>query len=144
MPNILRDAGISYGSCSSCTHTVDITHVNYPLHKHNGAESACKLCRQLEELGFLFFLPGHCITTALPGEVCDLDSFAVDCGATSFSAVACRCYDSTEINSNTTSCDGVLCYGRERGRSMSPSSSLGTHTSSNKGYQKLGGIPPNF
>ena len=60
---------------------------------------------------------GHCITTAYPGEVCDLNSYAVGCDVNGLSATACRCYEpEPEPLSNTTdffestvptSCEGV-------------------------------------
>lgn len=50
---------------------------------------------------------GHCITTAYPGDVCGLDSYAVGCEQKS--AISCRCYqdDSTghgvsDLASNNT------------------------------------------
>jgi hypothetical protein len=57
---------------------------------------------------------GHCITTALPGEVCDLDSYAVECDQLGLFADACRCYDSVDINSNST-CEGVVVGGTQNG-----------------------------
>ena len=32
------------------------------------------------------------MTTAYPGEVCDLNSYAVGCDVTNLTATACRCY----------------------------------------------------
>ena len=32
------------------------------------------------------------MTTAYPGEVCDLDSYAVGCDVTNLAATTCRCY----------------------------------------------------
>ena len=48
------------------------------------------------------FLSGHCVTTAYPGEVCDLDSYAVGCDVNGLSATACRCYQ-TEPDDITSS-----------------------------------------
>jgi hypothetical protein len=52
-------------------------------------------------------LQGHCITTALPGEVCALDSYAVECDQFGLIADTCRCYDSVDNTSNSI-CEGIL------------------------------------
>ena len=61
----------------------------------------------------VFFSAGECITTALPGDVCSLDSYASNCAASStnvLSAHGCSCFvsgaqDSTKEEPNI-SCDG--------------------------------------
>ena len=64
-------------------------------------------CKPMYTCALLLHL-GHCITTALPGEVCDLDSYAVDCDVMGLTATTCRCYQDTNSNNNTT------CEGREQ------------------------------
>ena len=62
-----------------------------------------KLCLKLITA---VFYTGHCITTAYPGEVCDLNSYAVGCDRNGLSATACRCYQTAD-NQNDTACDGI-------------------------------------
>lgn len=59
--------------------------------------------------GILFTPTGHCITTALPGEVCGLDSYAVSCDIDGLVADACRCYESVDFENDTT-CQGIKIY----------------------------------
>ena len=40
---------------------------------------------------------GHCITTAYPGEVCGLNSYAVGCDRNNLTATACRCYQDFNV-----------------------------------------------
>ena len=49
---------------------------------------------------------GHCVTTAYPGEVCDLDSYAVGCDVNGLTATACRCYETVDLNTTTSNCEG--------------------------------------
>ena len=47
---------------------------------------------------------GHCVTTAYPGEVCGLNSYAVSCD-TGLSATACRCYQGNDTLPNDKESD---------------------------------------
>ena len=57
---------------------------------------------------FHYFCVGHCITTAYPGEVCDLNSYAVGCDINGLSATACRCYETVDLEAlnGTANCEG--------------------------------------
>ena len=47
---------------------------------------------RISEIMPSYLFTGHCVTTVYPGEVCDLDSYAVGCDVTNLTATACRCY----------------------------------------------------
>ena len=44
------------------------------------------------------------MTTAYPGEVCDLDSYAVGCDVNGLTATACRCYETVDLNTTSSNC----------------------------------------
>ena len=69
-------------------------------------------------MALIILYTGHCVTTAYPGEVCGLNSYAVSCNRNGLSATACRCYqdendivpteNETSLNDfNTTTSDAL-------------------------------------